>query len=270
MANDTFRAGDTDETGNHLPAVRQARLAELIRSRGQVTMVDLIALFGVSRDTIRRDLNILEDRGVLVKTHGGAMAADRLVDNNSSLTSRMDSHQDAKERIGRLAATLVRDGETLMLNGGSSVTYFASALTERRELTIVTNNLRVLPALPPQSLRKTYVLGGVYVASSQVTVDFAGFSDLPRISVDTAVISVTGMSANGCFIGKLDEAVATRDIIRSCRRTILLADSSKFGVEAFAFVGDYSQIEVLVSDARPAGPLADALAQAAVKIIVPE
>jgi len=270
MASDPIKAGDSDEAGNQLPAVRQARLAELIRARGQVAMADLISLFGVSRDTIRRDLNILEDRGVLVKTHGGAMAADRLVDTNTSLSSRMDSHQEAKERIGRLAATLVRDGETLMLNGGSSVTYFASALAERRELTIVTNNLRVLPALPPQSLRKTYVLGGVYVASSQVTVDFDGFSDLPRISVDTAVISVTGMSGNGCFIGKLDEALATRDIIRTCRRTILLADSSKFDVEAFAHVGDYSRIELLVSDAMPNGRLAHALAQAAVKIIVAE
>ncbi len=262
------RPTDPEEANGNLPGVRQAKLLDIVRERGQVTVGELVSVFGVSRDTIRRDLTLLEQRGLLVRTHGGAMPGDRMVTSITTLTSRMHAHAAAKQRIGVAAARLIRDGETLMLNGGSSTTYFAAELGERRDLTIVTNNLRVLPALPERCLRAVYVLGGSYLPSSQVMVGFAGFAAMPRISVDTAVIGATGIAAGGCSIGKLEEALATQEMMAVSRRTILLADSSKFDVQAFALVASFGSIEHLVTDAAPTGALAAALDEAEVQVCV--
>nr|WP_321983815.1 DeoR/GlpR family DNA-binding transcription regulator [uncultured Lichenicoccus sp.] len=270
-----LRAGDQDAIGDQegagaiLPAARQTRLVELVKQRGQVSAGELVSLFGVSRDTIRRDLTLLEDRGLLVRTHGGAVPRERLVTSSlTTLDSRMNKHRHAKERIGRAAARLIRDRETLMVNAGSSIACFADAIRDLRDLTIVTNSLHIPTLLPEQAVRAVYVLGGTYIASSQVMVGFAGFAAMPQISVDTAVIGVSGLSAKGCSISKLEEATATKEMMAACERTIILADSSKFDIQAFALVADFDRIEYLVTEAQPEGDLLAALEEAGVKIVV--
>ena len=187
------RAVETEgEGGGALPALRHARLVETLRERGQATVNELVALFGGSHDTIRRDLDLLERHGLLVRTHGGAVNSDRLVRLDTPLLSRMDEHIDAKRRIGAAAAALVRDRETLIINGGSTVCQFAAALGERRDLTIVTNNLRLPPAIPDGAIGAIHILGGTYWPQFQVTIGTIGFSPVAGINVDTAVLPVMG------------------------------------------------------------------------------
>ncbi len=233
-----------------------------------MTVADLVTRFGVSRDTIRRDLDLLEQRGLLVRTHGGAIPSDSLVMREVSLTQRMDAHADAKSRIGRLASTLIRDGETLIVNGGSTTYYFAAELGDRRELMVVTNNLRIPPVLPERAVRATYVLGGTYWGSPQVTVGPIGFASTARISADTAVIGITGMSADGFAIARLEEASVSSSMIDVARRTIILADSSKFQISAFAHVTSFSDVQYLVTDNLPPPEIATLLEQAGVQVLV--
>jgi DeoR family fructose operon transcriptional repressor len=233
-----------------------------------MTVAELMARFGVSRDTIRRDLDALEQRGVLVRTHGGAVPAESLVTRETALTHRMDTHVDAKRRIGRAAATLIGDGETLIVNGGSTTTYFATELGARRNLMVVTNNLRVPPALPERSVGAIYVVGGPYLSSPQVTIGPIGFASTARITADTAVIGVTGVSADGFSIARLEEAAVSSSMIEVARRIIILADSSKFETPAFAHVADFVDVQHLVTDAPPPPKIAEALAEAGVKVII--
>ena len=259
-------ANDADSAA--LPALRQSRLAALVREHGQMTVTELVRQFGVSRDTIRRDLQALEQRGLLVRTHGGAIPSDDLVMREVSLTQRMDAHVGAKIRIGRAAATLIRDGETLIVNGGSTTYYFAAEVTDRRQLMVVTNNLRIPPALPERSMRAIYVLGGTYWSSPQVTIGAIGFPSTAQISADTAVIGVTGLSAAGFSIARLEEAALSSSMIKVARRTVVLADRSKFGVDAFAHVAGFADVEYLVTDAAPPPEIAAALEQAGVQVLV--
>jgi len=259
-------ANDIDATA--LPARRQSRLAALVREHGQMTVTELVTRLGVSRDTIRRDLQLLEQRGLLVRTHGGAIPSDNLVMREVSLAQRMDANVDAKIRIGRAASTLIRDGETLIINGGSTTYYFAAELQERRELMVVTNNLRIPPVLPDCAMRAIYVLGGTYWSSPQVTIGAIGFPSTARISADTAVIGVTGMSTDGFSIARLEEASLSSSMVEVARRTIILADSSKFQVAAFAHVTGFSDVEYLVTDAAPPPEIAAALEQAGVQVLV--
>ena len=251
-----------------LPALRHNRLIQTLQERGQATVNELVELFAVSRDTIRRDLDLLERRGVLVRTHGGAVNNDRLVRLDSTLGSRMDEHVDAKRRIGIAAAGLIRNGETLVVNGGSTVCHFAAALGEKRGLTVVTNNLRVPPALPEAAIETVHILGGTYWPQFQVTIGTIGFVPAAGINADTAVIGCTGVSPNGISMTKLDEGAHTSGMIAVARRTIVLADRSKFNVKAFANVVGLDRIDHLVTDGEPPPELAAALERAGVNVVI--
>jgi len=254
--------------GPALPARRQNRLIALLGERGHVTVPELIGLFGVSRDTIRRDLVVLEERGLLVRTHGGAVRSDRLVRVDTTVGLRMDAHVNAKRRIAAAGARLVRDGETLILNGGSTTCYFAAALGNHRNLTLVTNNLRIPPLVPEASVRAIHVLGGAYWSVSQVTIGTVGLQSVAGIRADTAVIGTTALSRAGPSMGRMEEAVETLGMINVAERTILLLESSKLEVEAFARVAPLGRIQHLVTDAEPNGRLAEALAAARVQVTV--
>jgi DeoR/GlpR family transcriptional regulator of sugar metabolism len=257
---------DLDATA--LPALRQSRLAALVRERGQITVGELLTRFGVSRDTIRRDLDALEQRGLLVRIHGGAIPADNLVVREISLTQRMDAQTEAKIRISRAASTLIRDGETLLVNGGSTTYYFATELGDRRDLMFVTNNLRIPPVLPERAVRGVYVLGGTYWSNPQVTIGPIGFASTTRINADTAVIGVSGMSDDSFSMARLEEAAVSSSMIKIARRTIILADSSKFEAIAFAHVADFADVQHFVTDAPPPPEMAAALEQAGVQVLV--
>ncbi len=261
---------DLDPASGDLPATRQTKLVELVNETGQVTVSELVSRFGVSRDTIRRDLTQLEARRLIVRTHGGAVSADRTVMTNTPLSSRMDARVSAKQRIGKAAAGLIRDGETLIVNGGSTTTYFVAELHERRDLTIVSNNLRVLSALPERCLWAVYLLGGTYLQSTQSVVGFNGFTSMPLINVNTAVIGVAGICAAGFSTGTIEEAHATRAIMETSRRTIVVADGSKCNVGAFAWIAELKNVEHFVTDVMPDDALRAALDAAEVEIMVCE
>ena len=271
MANIETRSGgvaDTETGSSALPALRQSRLVALLQERGQVTVAELVVLLDVSRDTIRRDLDFLEQRGLLVRTHGGAVDNNHLVQVDTTLGLRMDAHVEAKRRIGRKAATLVRDSETLILNGGSTTCYFAAALGERRNLTVVTNNLRLPPIMPEACVRSVHILGGLYWGTSQVTIGTIGFPSVTGISADTAVIGATGLSPNGISMGRLEEASETASMMSVAKRTIVLIDSSKFNVSAFATIAPFDRIHHLVTDQKPPDDIAAALDRAGVQMLI--
>ncbi|UDL93306.1 DeoR/GlpR family DNA-binding transcription regulator [Lichenihabitans sp. PAMC28606] len=261
-------AADAEIGATDLPAARQNRLLDLLHQRGQATVVELVTLLDVSRDTIRRDLDAMEARGLLIRTHGGAVHKDRMVRIDTTLGLRMDAHADAKQRIGHAAARLIRDGETLILNGGSSTCAFAAALTERRNLTVVTNNLRLPPVTPEAAVRAIYVMGGTYWAVSQVTIGPIGLPGIAGFGADTAVIGVTGLSASGISMGRLEEATETASMIAVAKRTIVLADQSKFDIAAFAQIATLGAIQHLVTDAEPPPEIAAALERAGVQVLI--
>src|SRR6476646_7834090 len=134
----THTMGNSEDSirENVLPAKRHLELVQLIRARGQMTVNDLASHFAVSGDTVRRDLDLLAGQGLLKRTHGGAVAMDNLVHQDSTFMQRMNTRVSAKKRIARAACQLIRDGETLVLNGGSTTRLFAAELSERRNLTI--------------------------------------------------------------------------------------------------------------------------------------
>jgi DeoR family transcriptional regulator, fructose operon transcriptional repressor len=260
---------NSEALDNALPSRRRAELVRLVRSRGQVTVTELAAQFDVSLDTIRRDLDLLAGRGLLTRTHGGAVPLDALAMHDTPFAERLNAHKAAKTRIGRAAAVLVSDDETLIINGGSTTRAFAAELASRRNLTVVTNNLAIPPVLSGDAVRDVYVLGGQYRPESQVTIGEVRFAPVSGISVDTAVIGVGGVTAHaGLSTTLLAEAVMIAAMIDAATRTIVVTDASKFGHNAFAHIVPLSRVHVLITDAEPPLELGAALAKAGVEVLV--
>jgi DeoR family transcriptional regulator, fructose operon transcriptional repressor len=205
---------------------------------------------------------------LLLRTHGGAVSTALLVHRETPFLTRTIANAEAKARIGRAAVQLISDGETLLVNGGSTTFAFAASLGPRRHLTIVTNNVAMLPILSPETVQDVYLLGGNYSMNLSSTVGFVGFRS-GNISVDTAIIGVSGLTAkNGLSTTFLEEASMLAQMITCARRTIVVADASKFGVGAFAQIAPLDAIDILVSDLSPPPDLHQALSQANVEIVV--
>ncbi|MDR3493539.1 MAG: DeoR/GlpR family DNA-binding transcription regulator [Ancalomicrobiaceae bacterium] len=251
-----------------LPAKRRADILNIAKKLGQITVTDMSARFEVSLDTIRRDLDILADQGLLDRTHGGAIPRETLAAADSSIDLRTKKQSAAKHRIGQAAARLILDGETLIINGGSTTVAFVECLTERRELKIVTNNLNLLQAMPQQALRSLYIIGGEVRSGGRISVGPVGFVRAATISADTAVIGVGGLTTSGCSVSDLAEAGMIGEMMAAARRVIIVADSSKFGRYAFAGIAPLAAFNVLVTDQRPPEDLMQALEKAHVEVVI--
>ncbi|GAB3958516.1 DeoR/GlpR family DNA-binding transcription regulator [Actinoallomurus acanthiterrae] len=250
-----------------LPAQRRAELVRYVRERGHATVTELATGFGVSVDTIRRDLDHLARRRLLARTHGGAMALGERATADTPFENRISVHKAAKQAIGARAARLISDDETVLINGGTTTLEVVRALTGKRNLTVVTNNLRVPSEIPPDVVRDLYVIGGACRVASMVTVGPVGFAGTRGISADVAVIGVGGVSGdNGLSTTNLPEAQMIRQMIESSSRVVIVADSSKFSRNTFVHICDLKEVSVLVTDSLPPDDLVAALDAAGVDL----
>ena len=256
-----------------LPAGRKADLAAFVAASGQVTVAALSEHFGVSIDTVRRDLDQLDREGVLVRTHGGAVSADGpRTDRGLDVRLRMQTAE--KEAIAKVAAGLVGDGTVIMLNAGTTTLAVAHALREHRELTIATNNLRIPAEISPKAIRDLYVFGGAVRTITQATtgpVAFTMTAGGPEVDIqcDLALIAVGAVATSGYSTSNLGDAAMMADMMQRAQHTAILADSSKLGRRLFAQVAALERADYLVTDAPPPPELADALAHAGVQVLTP-
>ncbi|WP_233188922.1 DeoR/GlpR family DNA-binding transcription regulator [Subtercola sp. Z020] len=272
--------GDDGELGNtaqpvRLPAGRKAEIAAYVAEVEQVTVAVLSRRFGVSSDTVRRDLDQLAADGILVRTHGGAVSRSAMIVTEKKLDVRMQLHTSAKEKIGALAATLVDDASVIMLNAGTTCLALARHLGNHRELTIATNNLRIPAEVSPKAVNDLYLFGGAVRLAGQSTVGPVSFrvtgrtSDL-ELRCDLALISVGAVSADGGYsTSNVSEAVMMGEMIARASRVAILADSSKFGAPLFAQVAALGAADYLVTDKEPPPELADALQRHGVRVLLP-
>ncbi len=262
-----------DRQRPRLPASRRAQVAALVEERGEVTVTELVTSLGVSADTIRRDLDELATRGLVVRTHGGATHR-QLARADQPFESRLQNHHDLKERIGSTAAHLIGDSQTILINGGTTTLEVARAIHEQRDLTVVTNNLRIPAEIDIACVRELYLIGGNCRLSSLVTVGPVDFPGLARgeshaVMADLAVIGVGGVSAReGLSTTNLHEARMMRQMIDSAAQVVVVVDSSKFERNTFVQIAELKHVDVVVTDAVPAPPLTTALDEAGVEVLV--
>lgn len=229
--------------------MRTDRIAELLATRGFVRVADLADELEVSEVTIRSDLSAMERDGRLVRVHGGAMPAGR----ESTLERSADRAAAAKAAIGREAAALVRSGDSVFLDVGSTALAVAEALLERTDLhdvVLVTNGLTIALALESGIPRWTVVVSGGTLRPLQHSL-VAPFAAplLGALRIDLAFIGCNGVdAAAGATNVNLPEAEVKRDVLAHAARSILVADASKLGRIEVGVIAPLAAFDRLITD----------------------
>jgi DeoR family transcriptional regulator, fructose operon transcriptional repressor len=227
---------------------RQQAILDLARSAGRVDVVSLASRFDVTPETIRRDLTTLERQRLLRRTHGGAVPVERL-DFEPGLADRESRLVDEKRRIARAALAELPAEGTVLLDAGTSTAALARLIPEDRELTVVTNGLTVAVTLIAHPNITVHVLGGRVRGRTMATVDDWAKRALSEVFVDVAFVGTNGLSvARGLTTPDLAEAAVKSAMIASARRTVVLADHTKWETDHFARFGDLADVDVLITD----------------------
>ena len=246
---------------------RQERIIALLRANPAVRVAELAREFGVSTETVRRDLDELGRAGAVNRTYGGAARSS--MGHEAAVNERLQEHVDERERIARCASTLVETGDLIMIDGGSTTIHFARQLAAQScRITALTNSLGVAAALGRDPSSKVVLCPGDYHPSEGIVTGPETIAFLERFSVDRAFIGASGLTRAGPSEVYSSAAWVKRRMLRQAKRSYLLLDSGKFNVLRHELVCSLKEIGVLVTDKRPSGALRTALTRAAVKIEV--
>lgn len=231
-----------------LAAERMRVILQWVSQNSSVRVVDLAKEFGVSGETIRRDLEAMEREGLVRRVHGGAVdARQRRV---KAYRDREAHRTLEKQAIGSLAATLVQDGDTLIVDVGTTVLAFCEHLRERRDLTVITPSLQAA-LLVKQRVEgaRVFVTGGELQEEEPYLSGGLACDMLRGFHAQKAFVSAGGVSIDTGLTDFNDREVRVRRcILESADQVVVLADSSKIGVKAFAVIGPLSAMDVLVTD----------------------
>jgi DeoR family transcriptional regulator, aga operon transcriptional repressor len=259
----------------HLPADMRLRLIQqLLEQRGFVRVRDLADRFGVSTVTVRADLQALEERQIAFRVHGGAMPFDSV--RGERPFEEVAARQAAeKAAIASAASALVSNGETIVVDVGTTAAAFAQALVDRvdlTELTVITNGITIALQLESAHPRFTIVVtGGTLRPKQHSLVEPLATGMFQSLRVDTVFLGCNGVAVDGGITNvNLPEAYVKRAMIDAAARCVVLADSSKIGVRTLAPVCALDDVDVLVTDAQADPADVEAIRAEGVDVITAE
>lgn len=251
------------------PGVRHERIQRLVQARGFVTIEHMAHEFGVTPQTIRRDITVLSKNGAIQRFHGGAGMASST--ENVAYNERKVMGLAAKQKIAQMVARQIPDHASLFINIGTTTEAVAHALANHKWLTVITNNLNVAGILSTNEQFDVTVAGGMLRHRDggligQATIDF-----IEQFKVDYGIIGISGIDTDGALLDfDYREVRATRAIMNNSRKVFLVADHTKFGRSAMVRLGHIDEIQALFTDRHPPAPLLEIMTQAEVQIFVAE
>jgi len=229
---------------------RQALILDRVREVGGVRVADLARELEVSDMTVRRDLEVLHERGLLEKVHGGATAISGLASFEPGFVAKSSLQQAEKGAIAARAAGLVQPGMTIAVSAGTTTYAMAGHIADIPGLTVVTNSMRVAEVLHRTGSRDQTVIltGGVRTPSEALVGPFT-IAQLRSIHVDVVFMGVHGMDARAGFTcPNISEAETNTTLVETGKRLVVVADSTKWGVVGIATIARLEEADVLVSD----------------------
>lgn len=245
---------------------RWDEIRQVLQAEQRVSVAALSAHFGVSEVTIRKDLAMMESRGLLLRTHGGAVLAE---DSRAVIGFNEKSRQSLaeKEQIARKAFELIKPGQNVILDSGTTCLALASLL-KGMDVQVITNSLTAASALAANDGVSMVILGGAYRAVTAAVIGQSAVDQLRQYNADIAFIGASGATLEGGFsCQNLHEAQIKRAMLQHATTRVVLMDSSKFGHNKFAAFAAYADVNVLVTDDGIADEHRAALALANVKVM---
>lgn len=251
-----------------IPAQRRERIQDYLAVHQIARIADLCALLETSEATIRRDLEWLEDEGLLERTHGGAILSQRLTSEPEYL-ARLQKNPDEKKLIGALAASLIEDGDIVFVDSGTTTTQVLLNIRANSNVTVFTNNVNASLELGDAGFSH-HLLGGEYQPLSKSTAGRFALDNLRQVYADKAIIGVDGISLkHGCTVPTNTEAEVIRMMIeRTKGQVIVAADHSKWGVVSNFQIASIDEVDVLVTNEKFSASAIEDLSLHSVKVMV--
>jgi DeoR/GlpR family transcriptional regulator of sugar metabolism len=238
----------TESEAEMLSEERRTKIVHLIRQNGKVRVKDLSKEFKISEVTIRNDLKELESRGLVQRAHGGALPPDTIIV-EPSLHERIRSHAEEKKRIGAAAVELIEDGDSIILDSGSTTLEIAKRLKGKRNIKVITNGVYIAMELLGVQGVQLILLGGLLRENSFSVVGHFAESMLEHLSADKLFIAADGCDMDfGLSTPNLEESQVNQVMVRIARQKILVADSSKFGRRSLSRIVSLLEMDKVITD----------------------
>jgi DeoR/GlpR family transcriptional regulator of sugar metabolism len=227
---------------------RRLEMLEILEAGGELKIAELSPRFSISEMTVRRDLEVLEREGILKRVRGGAISAiSRSYEPPFAL--RAGRNAGAKKLIGETVAQMISDGETVIIDVGTTALAVAEALSDRRSLTIVTPSLRAAWLLADNAELRVMVTGGTVRPMERSLVGPLSDKAFENLYCDTYIMGIGGIDVDAGFTEfNLDDARVKQEAMRYSQRCVAVADATKLGRVAFARVAGLEQVDALVTD----------------------
>jgi len=231
-----------------LSGERRREILELLQTDGRVLVSDLAERFRTSLITIRKDLEVLHHQGELERTHGGALPMKTGALKDRSLQEKEGMHRKEKLRIAEAAAQMIRQGQVIILDSGTTTTAIARACRQFKSLTIVTNATNIAAELADTPV-EVILTGGILRKNSFSLVGPLAEDSLRKLSADLLFLGVDGFDVRfGLTTPNLLEARVNRAMAESARRTVVVCDASKFGRRSLSLILPTSAVHETITD----------------------
>ena len=247
---------------------RQKQILSLLTKQGRLSVTEIVEQFSISEATARRDLESLASQGKVQRVHGGVIAVEQAPP-ELPILQREGEQADEKSQIGRAAAELIRDGETVFLGSGTTVLETAKNLRERKNLTVITNSLPVLNALAGIKEITVVSLGGQLRESELSFIGHITEQALAEVRVDKVIMGARGLSLeHGLTNDYLQETLTDRAILKIGHEVILVADHSKVNRVSTALLAPLSSMNTFVTDSKADKKFIQALKKQNIKVVI--
>ncbi|MEY8877333.1 MAG: DeoR/GlpR family DNA-binding transcription regulator [Leptothrix sp. (in: b-proteobacteria)] len=250
------------------PNPRQSDLLDEVRARGTISVEVLAERFGVTLQTVRRDVKLLAEAGLLARFHGGVRLPSSTTE-NIAYRQRQALNADGKQRIARAVAAAVPHGSSLLMNIGTTIEAVARELLQHRGLRVITNNLNVAATLGDNPDCEVIVTGGLLRARDRGLIGEATVDFIHQFKVDIGLVGISGIEADGTLRDfDFREVKVSQAILARSREVWLAADASKFNRPAMVELARLTDLDRLYTDAAPPEPFGALLAEADVQLEV--
>lgn len=246
---------------------RREQILALLEQEKRVLAKDLADKFQISIDSIRRDLSIMEKQGLLKKTHGGAISSRKVRTVPRTSESKNVEGTAEGNAIAKLAASFLRENDTVFIGSGPISYLMAKYLPDRMPLTVVTNNIRAADRLREREWIETYLIGGRLKSSGHIT-DAIASEFVRQFKFDISFVSGSGISDEGIFVSTPEAGAFSRAVAASSRRQIGLTTHRALGNDGFAKAGLIQDLDVLVTDWDADPEAIDRIRALGVKVVV--
>lgn len=249
---------------------RQNEILAAVKSSGACSIIDLATQLKVSDETIRRNIKPLVSEGLVEKVHGGIVLSQNQ-EPEPPFERRMNEHVEEKKLISALLSEIIKDGDSIMLDTGSTTAYVARALSGHQNLSVVTNCTEIARTLARSSTNRVHICGGALRPDDWATFGSSAISFVRQFQVSYAILSIGGVTDSGEFMDyHLEEAEFSRAVIGQARKTIVVADHTKFGSRNFVKVCDFEQVDIVISDRLPPDDIMSRFNDAGISVITPQ